>query len=312
MAKKNKLPDSLELLLDTMCNTFGAIMFIAISLVIISQITTKIVRDKQPIEITEDYLADLRAKCRDLERELEDEELKMAARALAALGMSPEKKGKVENLLSLKSENKRLVLDLSSQRKDLERTAKDLENMKDKMDKLKNDIQQIRVMTTQQDRVLTNKISTRQQNIEKLKGQLEDAKNKNRKLVHDAKNTHGKTLTFSMEVSTENEEQWLICLRNGRLYRERAGEVVTVSEGDKHGHFEFRRGNDIPQSNPDVVFHNLLQGVTSRYFVTIFCDESSYPILVELRKYLRRKQLKVNFIYTDDWKFSIGSSKASY
>ena len=40
MSRKNKLPDSLELLLDTMCNTFGAIMFIAISLVIISQITT--------------------------------------------------------------------------------------------------------------------------------------------------------------------------------------------------------------------------------------------------------------------------------
>ena len=31
---RQSLPESLELLLDTMCNTFGGVMFIAISMVI--------------------------------------------------------------------------------------------------------------------------------------------------------------------------------------------------------------------------------------------------------------------------------------
>ena len=54
MARKNHLPDSLELLLDTMCNTFGAIMFIAISIVVISQLSTKAIKEKVPVEITEE------------------------------------------------------------------------------------------------------------------------------------------------------------------------------------------------------------------------------------------------------------------
>ena len=41
MGFKKNLPDSLELLLDTMCNTFGGIMFIAISLVVLSQLVTQ-------------------------------------------------------------------------------------------------------------------------------------------------------------------------------------------------------------------------------------------------------------------------------
>src|SRR5574344_1164286 len=51
--KKCSLPDSLELLLDTMCNTFGGIMFIAISLIIISQLITKTLRSATPEEIDE-------------------------------------------------------------------------------------------------------------------------------------------------------------------------------------------------------------------------------------------------------------------
>ena len=313
MAKKNKLPDSLELLLDTMCNTFGAIMFIAISLVIISQVTTKIVRDKQPIEITEELLAGLRAQVRELEDELAMEELKMAARALAALGMSPDKKEKVERLLSLKSETQRLVLVLTRQRQEMEQMGQAILDVQNAIDNVKNEIKQLQVEIDQQARLLGQMMLTQQQQMEKLQAEFDKANRENKELAPKAKNARGVPLTFSMEVSTDNEEQWLICLRNGRLYRERAGEVVAVPEGDKYGHFEFRGGNEIPQMNPDVVFHNLLQEITSRYFVTIFCDENSYPVLVELRKYLRRKQLKVNFIYTEDWEFSRGgSSKASY
>ena len=113
------MPDSLELLLDTMCNTFGAIMFIAISLVIISQISTKMVRDMKPPEVTEEYLEQMRQRMRALEDELAEEEQKMAEKALAALAMPAEKKEKVERLLAAKAENQRLILDLSRQMEEI-------------------------------------------------------------------------------------------------------------------------------------------------------------------------------------------------
>ena len=74
MRRKNKLPDSLELLLDTMCNTFGAIMFIAISLVIISQFSIKAVKAKKPLNIDEEHLGKMRRQVRDLNQTLAEEE----------------------------------------------------------------------------------------------------------------------------------------------------------------------------------------------------------------------------------------------
>lgn len=65
--KKSREPESsLELLLDTMCNTFGGVMFIAIALIVVLSIT---VRSEAAIETTDD-LTELRQKLRMLQEEL--------------------------------------------------------------------------------------------------------------------------------------------------------------------------------------------------------------------------------------------------
>jgi hypothetical protein len=67
---KKELPESLELLLDTMCNTFGGIMFIALALIIIYQLVTKQLKEMTPEEIDRKRIEQLNASIKELETEV--------------------------------------------------------------------------------------------------------------------------------------------------------------------------------------------------------------------------------------------------
>ena len=313
MSRKNKLPDSLELLLDTMCNTFGAIMFIAISLVIISQITTKLVREMQPQEVTEEYLEQLRRKVLDLQNEVAEEERKMAARALAVLGMPKEKKEKVERLLAAKSDNQRLVLELAQQHNAEESLTSDKEKLADEKEKLNESIHQIEVETTQKEHILKQTLQMNQQKKEELEKSIADKTSENSNLESRLEHTPKQTLTFSMEVDTGSARQYTICLKNGRLFREELGEVVAVRDVGNSGHFAFKGAGNVISGNENVALNNLLGGIRQDRFVSIFSDQASYDSLVVLRKYLRSRRLKVNFNHTENYVISFGGGvKASY
>jgi len=314
MAKKNQLPASLELLLDTMCNTFGAIMFIAISLVIISQVTTKLVRDKEPIKITEEYLEQLRGRVKALEDELVQEEKKMAEKALAAIGMPKDKKEKVEELLALRAENQRLVLDLSRQKDELKNAKLESLQMEADLEAAKSDIQLIVLETSQKESLFERMLLERDQRKNRLQNQLEQAEKDSRTLADKANATRGQTLTFSMEVSTTGEKDYTVCLKNERMYSEGLGEIIQVRDSDTNGHFSFSgNGHAVKGVANDAFFAPLLKGLTRQNFVTIWCDRASYPILVELRKHLRKREIKVRFFWTEEFKFVYsGGANASY
>ena len=312
MARKNKLPDSLELLLDTMCNTFGAIMFIAISLVIISQVTTKIVRDKKPMEITEEQLAQMRSQLARMSKELADKEAKMALKALAALNMDKEKKGKVEKLLKVKAENQQLLLQLSQQRIEKAKQYQKKEKAQKELDQKQTELDKIEMLITQQNKLYAQILLSNQELQKKLQGQIEAAKKEEQGLEDKKDNMPKQTLTFSMETSTEGLSQYVVCLKNGRLYRQEAGEVRPVKDTQNFGHFRFIGNGQSVSGNADASLNHLLGTVSSSYFVTIFCDQSSYNTLVALRKYLRKRSLMANFIHTEDFYFGYGNVNASY
>ena len=305
------MPDSLELLLDTMCNTFGAIMFIAISLVIISQISTKMVRDMKPPEITEEYLEQMRQRIRALEEELSEEEQKMAEKALAALSMPAEKKEKVERLLAVKAKNQRLILDLSRQLDEKTKTQNELETAKNVLEDTKTEAKQLEVETTQKERALAQMLLANQQKREELERRIEQTRQEQASLDRKLKNTSPQTLTFAMEVSTAGQREYLVCLRNGRLYKEEADEVEAVRDNETGGHFSFKGSGHPMSGNVEGELRRLLGGVSQGRFVNVFCDQASYDILVAMRKYLRSRKIKMAFFYTNDWKYSYGDVKAS-
>lgn len=312
MSRKNKLPDSLELLLDTMCNTFGAIMFIAISLVIISQVTTKMIRDMQPQEITEEYLKQMRERIRALEDELAVEEQKMAERALAALAMPQKKREKVEKVLDAKAQNQKLILDLSHQVDEKTRMQNELENARNEVENTRNEAAQLEMETTQKERALAQMILANQQRKEEMQRRIEQARKEQANLNRTQENTSPQMLTFSMEIGTTGERQYTICLKNKRLYKVDADEVEVVKDSEEEGHFSFKGNGHLISGNVDGEIRRLLGGVSQGRFVTVFSDQASYDVLVALRKYFRSRRIKMNFNYTNDWKCWFGEVKASY
>lgn len=72
MSKKRSLPDSLELLLDTMCNTFGGIIFIAITLIIVSQLAAKSMREMSPEELDRRNIQRMEEQSAELEKQIQE------------------------------------------------------------------------------------------------------------------------------------------------------------------------------------------------------------------------------------------------
>ena len=89
---KKELPESLELLLDTMCNTFGGIMFIALALIIISQLVTKQLKEMTPEEIDRKRIEQLNASIKELEAEVKKLRAENADKAVAKYNVSAEQK----------------------------------------------------------------------------------------------------------------------------------------------------------------------------------------------------------------------------
>ena len=307
------MPDSLELLLDTMCNTFGAIMFIAISLVVISQVTTRIIRDMKPPEITEEYLEQMRRTIHELEETVDEEERKMAERALVALGMPKQKKEKVERLLARKATSQRLILDLSRQANEKSKMNQEAENARRKLEDTKEDVKAMEVETTQKERALAQMLLNKQQKKKNLEMRIEQAEGMVTKQENQLKNMSPQTLTFSMDVSVGSAKQYCICLKNGRLYREESGEVTGVREDDYGGHFSFKGNGHLVSGNTEALFRSLLGTVNYGRYAIVFCDQASYDALVALRKYLRNRKVKMKFIHTEEFRFGYGGNiKASY
>ncbi|MBQ7176976.1 MAG: hypothetical protein IJS08_06130 [Victivallales bacterium] len=312
MRRKNKLPDSLELLLDTMCNTFGAIMFIAISLVIISQVTTKIIKDKKPLEITEEYLENMRQQARKLEEELASEEVKRAQRALAAIGMPESKRKLVEKLLEAKADNQSRVLDIAQQKADNAKLDEEVAKAQQKLFEAQEELRLLENENKQLKKMIAQTLLAHQARKKKLEEQIRQLKEEMASLNKELQETPKQTLAFSMETSTEGQRQYSICLKEGRLYREVEDEVKAERPIGKAGRFVFYRGNAV-REDAEGTFRSLLGDVEQTYFVTVFCDSKSYWILVELRKYLRKRGIKMNFVHTEDFLISFGNDvRASY
>ena len=66
MSQKRDLESSLELLLDTMCNSFGGVMFIAISLIIVLSMTSKV---KEAVTDNFQNLEEMQTKVEELKKE---------------------------------------------------------------------------------------------------------------------------------------------------------------------------------------------------------------------------------------------------
>jgi len=211
----------------------------------------------------------------------------------------------VEKLLSLMAEGRRLVLELARLRKELDRLAQKEMDAVAAADEVKLEVRRLKVEISLKEKALEQMMLANRQLAKELQKMRAKAEADIAKLREKAGSTHGQTLTFSMETSTGGLRQYTICLKGGRLYR--VGEDARMEmDDDRHGHIVFSGNGHAILGNPDETLGRLLKGVSPHQrYVVIWCDGDSYPVLVELRKYLRRRKILCRFSHNEEFGFVI-------
>lgn len=307
MGKSKSLPDSLELLLDTMCNTFGGIMFIAISLIIISSMVAKTITECLPERIDEaaiKKMEDVAAEFRKRIKELQNEENELIRNQLK--NVSPERLKVMKDIADLKRKND----ELKKQRNDLEFQRK----MMQKSNSEKESELKQRETKNQSDEAKTK------DQEKKLRAQLEEQKERTEKIRREYDAYVPKHLTFSMEESTL-KEPYFIGLTEGRLFhigtnRSRNTDEIIEERNSiqKTVTFKLRPGKGIPVGRGgNHIFDTFFENISpERYFIFFSVGNGSFTEFRETRKYLREKGYQVYWEYNPDFQFSVTEGGTSY
>lgn len=295
MSKKLALPDSLELLLDTMCNTFGGIMFIAISLVVVSQLISRDQLAKTPEEINECNLQKIRQHIAVLQNDILELQKIALARQFTSTSQSPEQEAAIRELQQAKIAS----LDAADA---LERSS------------IRREAEQLKL--AHQEKLLAQAqqaLAAKRKAIAENKTRLEHQQEALRNAISDLEKTLGtlqpREIRFAMEVTTSLEPYWVL-LQNGRIFRYGAfdaqvfGEVVKEEFPNNDSFCMIpRKGNSIGD-DPIKQLDPLFKGVDrKKYFISVLIDNSSFATLLTLKQYLRNASYMVNWNYNPNYEF---------
>ena len=284
MKKKTALPESLELLLDTMCNTFGGIMFIAISLIIMSQMLTKTLQNMTTEQYSEQLMARLEQQVRVLERDIVLLSKKIAEKKSRAEDFSPEKKALIEQFLLAEQETVRLQAEQ-------DQLAAKIAAAQEKLKRL----QQTAQAKTDELQKLIRKNEAEKQVNDRLRQQLEQ---EIRKQNEQLKAIQPKTLRFSIDETTDLAP-WFVLVYDGKIYRtgkdfSDSSEVrVETLEGGRAYRLLPIRGTALSTTPEKDLSRLFAQIAPSRYFIFLCTDNESYSTLLVTRRFLRNTGYKV-------------------
>ena len=270
-----------------MCNTFGGIMFIAISLIVLSQLITQQQKTMSQEDISQTAIENLKKKIEIAQ----NENIALSKAALEAslntANVSPEKKEAIMKLKEVRKKN--LILEDSLERLNI-KVREQLEIKKHRDETLEK---------------LTAEVSSAKRKLiaEKQKNQQEKRilEEKIRELNHKLNNVQQPTLRFSKLKETELKPYWVLFQRN-RIYRlgdERnplKNEVeMKLSKLTRSVTLIPLSGTAIgsaPEEELDYLFKNVDR---KKYFINILSDSESFSTLMVSKQFFR------NHKYLCDW-----------
>lgn len=301
MGKKHSLPESLELLLDTMCNTFGGIMFIAISLIVISQLVAKTQQTMTPEEINEANMVRMERNIEALQQELlmlRKQELEAGSQVEDA---SPERREVIRELIAVREKNLQI-------QNDIERMEIKSEAERERVKRLKSEAERTDQELAAKRRELREtqrKIADKKQKLETQIAQLEETLG----------NLQPRKLRFSREVETSLKPYWVL-LKENRLYRlggtgnPRTDEVGLQRHGNRVRMIP-RKGTmlgESPEAELDFLFRGIDKGAC---FISLVVDYHSFAALLATKQYLRNRGGLVSWSVNPEFEF-IYSDHVSY
>ena len=286
--------DSLELLLDTMCNTFGGIIFLAFS-VSLMLFSSKQFQETQPAEIVNE------AEHTALQQEVQENRNKV--KKLESMNQQQARQFKKMKSASQLNQDgvKKLEKTLRKTNTEIDTLAKENKELEQK---IKDDKQQIK------------DVKKTVQNIHRT---IDYLKEKERKLEEEVAELKEKMppkekISFTRVTKTSLTPYWIF-IDNGKIYplgtSATDNEYVGTTVSGKVIRITLKRG--IPISKPvSGELISYISGINRYYYFCKFVIKpDSFQDFVVLRRYLRSMKYNVNFTVTTDFTLYYGGNKAN-
>lgn len=299
MSKNKSLPDSLELLLDTMCNTFGGIMFIAISLIVISSMIGKTVASLLPKDIDSAAIKKFEAESAELRKKIEalqQQENDLLQKQFQNIPADRQKK--IQDIIEMKQKN--AALKRQWEKQELERILLERKNA---------ETEKTVTQKKAENQTADNKTKIKK---EKTRRTLEE----NIKILNKLQNEYDlyvpKHLSFSIEEAT-SKQPYFIGIKNGKLFRIGTNQAfcldeITVEEQKilRTIRFILRPGKGVYAGRGNEgVFNAFFRNISSdSYFIWVAVGEDSFSEFYQIKQYLRKKNYDVYWHYNPEFVFS--------
>lgn len=283
MSKYRKIQissDSLELLLDTMCNTFGGIMFIAISLLIISSFVSKNILT----DIESEDSNSLKTRIAKMTQEIKTVRNKISLKQHLIKGLINNPKGDIVKKISLLHEkNTDIRSDVSYYKMEIANIDGHIEKLKKGNLKKKNIILDVNL------------------NMEKLQKKVHSLKKEYDLAIASESKREKRKLTFNKLQNTKRKPFWGI-LSNNRFYQigvtlipKEPGVITELVPGGVRYLPIKNRGFSV-EKHPDRKLKQLCSSVyKKRLFLYLFVLPDSYTSMITIKKYLQQHKLKCNW-----------------
>jgi len=282
-----------------MCNTFGGIMFIALALIILSQLVGKQMKDMTEEQYSEKAMARLEQMVKEQEQKLTALQLAIAKLKLPSGSSSPEKKALIRQFAAVQQKN----IELKSQ---LEQTAVKVEAARQKLARL--------LLQEQRSMAELKKLKKKNEDEKAMNEELEKQLRKDvAMLKKQLEKTRPKSLRFALDQKTSLDAYFvLVC--DSKIYR--AGDQrIRNSDEVRWDQIDSRNLRLIPRrgttlsSAPHVELNYLFRSVDhSRYFIYLCTDLDSYSTLLVLRRYLRNRGYQVYLEINPTFRFTLSAT----
>lgn len=287
---RNSLPESLELLLDTMCNTFGGVMFIAISMVVTLMISQQAASPEKQRDAERKQLEALREECRELTERMgkQKERLDAIRKMTEAEGKNTET-ALPQSVIDMEQE----LRDASDEEAQIRNRNADAKAEVDKLTRKNSDMEtnlerQARDYPQKKQKIDAENIRLNRE-LEKLRDELEK--------------TSSRVINFPRSQRT-HKAPYVILIRNDRLFCLGAdffnsSPQVKVERNADLLQLELRNG--VPLSTiSSRNFKTYCPGFDpDRHFAWLKVAPASAASFVPLRRLLREQGFSVFFLYTD-------------
>lgn len=290
MAERN-LPDSLELLLDTMCNTFGGVMFITISMVIMVTAVSRMLAGASPAELDQQLLEEERRQIAKLEYELEKLEISLKLQESHSSGQSAENRAEAERL-------RNALREAAVRESELEKKFAQLEDVQREIAQLEEACAATEERLRQQTEQMEVELQEQERQNELLRRERES-------LQEEKSALRPRKIRFAKNEATSLQPYTTILAGNSvyRLGSEllSGAEVEVVRRGNILTLLP-RRGVPISEEIGKAEFSRLFSGIDpNRFFIRCFMDPDSLDTFVGLRQQFREAGLKLEWVITEEF-----------